>query len=118
MTDRIQAAVAELVDALRAELQTASPAVVSGPIALLSPVEFARRSSLGRSSIYLAIADQTIRSVRVRGRRLIPASELLRLGNAAPPAKSGTHVKKTAPTVENVGAAVSEVQANAPHSTD
>lgn len=78
--DRVAAAVAELAAALLAAAREA-PAEAA-PVELLSVAEFARRAGLGRSTAYLLVADATIRSVRVRGRRLIPASEIGRL--AAP----------------------------------
>ena len=81
--DRVHAAVRELADALLAAARESRPPVPSAPIELLSPAAFARRASLSRSSLYLALAKGDIRSLKVRGRRLIPASEISRLTDAA-----------------------------------
>ena len=88
MTDRLAAAMAELVAALRAEVATERASAPSSvPVELLSIAEFARRTGIGRSSAYLAVADGSIRSVRIRGRRLLPASEITRLAESAIPAQ-------------------------------
>ena len=86
---RVRAAVEELADALLAVArESAVPPRVAAPVELLSVAEFARRASLGRSSAYLGVADGSIRSVKVRGRRLVPASELARLADLAGPVAS------------------------------
>jgi hypothetical protein len=88
MSDRLACAVAELVAALREEVATeATPRPSSVPVELIAPAEFARRASLGRSSVYLALASGVIRSVRVGSRRLIAVSELARLADSAIPAQ-------------------------------
>jgi hypothetical protein len=86
---RVRAAVEELADALLAAVrETAAPARVAAPVELVSVAEFARRAGLGRSSAYLSVADGSVRSVKVRGRRLVPASELARLADLAGPVAS------------------------------
>jgi len=86
---RVRAAVEELADALLAVArESAAPPRVAAPVELVSVAEFARRASLGRSSAYLGVADGSIRSVKVRGRRLVPASELARLADLAGPVAS------------------------------
>jgi hypothetical protein len=81
---RVRAAVEELADALLAVArETAAPPRVAAPVELVSVAEFARRAGIGRSSAYLAVSDGTLRSVRLRGRRLVPASELARLADLA-----------------------------------
>jgi hypothetical protein len=55
----------------------------AAPVELVSVAEFARRAGIGRSSAYLGVADGSVRSVKVRGRRLVPASELARLAESA-----------------------------------
>jgi GNAT superfamily N-acetyltransferase len=82
--DRVRAAVAELADALLAVArESAAPRRDTAPVELLSVAEFARRAGIGRSSAYLAVADGSVRSVRLRGRRLLPASEITRLAESA-----------------------------------
>jgi len=88
MSDRLAAALAELVAAIRDEISSSMPAPADGPVELLSPKRFAELSGLGRSTVYLGIADGTIRSVKVRGRRLVASSELGRIAAAAAPAVS------------------------------
>lgn len=80
---RVRAAVAELAEALVALAAVShQPAA---PVELLSPAAFSRRASLSRSSTYLALASGDIHSIKFRGRRLIPASELGRLAESAVP---------------------------------
>jgi hypothetical protein len=89
MSDRLALIIEELVDALRAEVREelrASAPPREAPVELVSVAEFARRAGIGRSSAYLGVADGSLRSVRVRGRRLLPASELVRLAESATPA--------------------------------
>jgi excisionase family DNA binding protein len=82
--DRVRVAVAELAEALLAVArESAAPARDVSPVELISVAEFARRAGLGRSSAYLAVADGSLRTVKVRGRRLVPASELARLAESA-----------------------------------
>ena len=85
--DRVRAAVEELADALLAVAREPA-ARDTARVELISVAEFARRASLGRSSAYLGVADRSIRSVKVRGRRLVPASELARLADLAGPVES------------------------------
>jgi hypothetical protein len=83
VSDRLALALAELVDALRAEIAAESRPADAAPIELIGVGEFARRASLGRSSAYLGVADGSIRSIKIRGRRLVPASELARLAHSS-----------------------------------
>ena len=98
---RVRTALEELGAAL-IDLARERPATPVEPVELISPAEFARRASLGRSSTYLGITDGSIRSVRVRGRRLIPATELVRLVEEA-----GPH-RKAARAIVSPRAAVTE----------
>jgi excisionase family DNA binding protein len=72
---RLEAAVAELVDALRAEL--APPAPETSPERLLS-VDEARRAmgGIARSTLYDLIAHGKIRSLAIGRRRTIPESAI------------------------------------------
>ena len=81
---RLRAAVEELAAALLAVArESAAPTRDAAPVELVSVAEFARRAGIGRSSAYLAVGDGTLRSIRLRGRRLVPASELGRLAESA-----------------------------------
>lgn len=75
MSDRLAAAVAELVAALRDELTTDAPDP-DAPERLLSVTEAARALGIGRSLLYAQMADGRIRSVKVGGRRLVPSGAL------------------------------------------
>jgi hypothetical protein len=97
---RVRAAVAELAEALLA-LARPGTSTTTAPVELLSIAEFSRRAGLGRSSTYLAAGEGSIRTVKVRGRRLVPASELSRLAAEAGPAIT----KKAAPVIVSPGAA-------------
>lgn len=98
---RVRAAVEELVGAVIDLARSSQPTPAAGPVELLSPAAFARRASLSRSSTYLALASGAVRSVKVRGRRLIPISELTRLAAEAGP----VNTKKAAPAIVSPGAA-------------
>jgi hypothetical protein len=103
MTDRLAAAVTELVAALREDLaRLVQPATAPDSVDLLSPAAFARRSGLGRSTVYLAIADGSVRSIKVRGRRLLPSSELARLAAAAPGAVPRGNTKRPLRSMRSV----------------
>ena len=83
MSDRVQAAVAELVAALRAEM--AAPA--SAPPELLDVSEAARRAGIGRSLMYDLIGRGSVRSVKIGRLRRIPADAIAALAtNEAVPA--------------------------------
>jgi excisionase family DNA binding protein len=74
MTDRLAAAVAELVEALREELRSEAEAGPRAPDRLYSVDAAATALNLGRSRIYLEIGSGRLRSIRVGRRRLIPAA--------------------------------------------
>jgi len=76
MTDRLLAALAELVDAIREE---AAPAVLDAPDRLLSVGEAAAALRVGRTSIYSEISAGRLRSIRVGRRRLIPSAAIAEL---------------------------------------
>lgn len=83
MSERVQAAIAELAAALLAELRAElaeDRGVQDGPPALLS-IEVARRrlGGIGRSALYDVIGRGELRSVKVGRRRLIPADALAEL---------------------------------------
>jgi excisionase family DNA binding protein len=71
MTERLEAAVAELVAALREET---GPAALGAPDRLLSIGEARDALGIGRSLLFGEIGAGRLRSVRVGRRRLIPAS--------------------------------------------
>lgn len=80
MSDRIALAVAELVEALRAEFAAEVTAAVrravDEPERLLTVDEAAAVLGIGRSRLYDEIQSGRCRSVKVGRRRLIPASAL------------------------------------------
>jgi excisionase family DNA binding protein len=76
MTDRLAAAVTELIEALREELRMEAEAGPRAPDRLLSVDEVAATLGLGRSVIYGEIAAGRLRSFRVGRRRLISASAI------------------------------------------
>ena len=76
MTDRLAAALSELVEALREELRTEAEASPRAPDRLLDVEEAAATLGLGRTSVYVEIAAGRLRSLRVGRRRLIPAASI------------------------------------------
>jgi excisionase family DNA binding protein len=75
MSDRLALALAELVDALRAELADAQPDP-GGPDRLLSVAEAADMLGIGRSRLYDEITAARVRSVKVGRRRLVPSGAI------------------------------------------
>lgn len=74
MTARLDAAVAELVAALREEMAAAQ--AVPAPERLLDVDEAAAALGLGRSKVYEVIGRGDLKSVKVGRRRLIPAASI------------------------------------------
>ena len=74
MSDRLAAAVAELVAALRAEIDAAERP--TAPDRLLSIDEAAAMLGIGRSLAYQEIAAGRLRSLLVGRRRLVPAGAI------------------------------------------
>jgi excisionase family DNA binding protein len=72
MSDRLALAVAELVDALREEIEPAEPDRPL-PDRLLSIPEAATLLGVGRTLAYDLIGRGDLRSVKVGRRRLVPA---------------------------------------------
>jgi len=75
MSNRLDAAMVELVAALRAEV-AAQAIPVPGPPRLLSVEEAARTLGLARSNVYRFITDGSLKSVKVGARRLVPEAAL------------------------------------------
>jgi excisionase family DNA binding protein len=73
MNNRLEIALRELVDALRAELATDPNA---GPEHLLSIDEAAATLGIGRSTLYQELDAGRIRSLKVGRRRLVPSSAI------------------------------------------
>ncbi len=73
MTDRLAAALAELADALRAELR-AEMSPHEAPDRLLNIATAAAMLSLGRTAVYAELQAGRLRSVKVGRRRLVPAA--------------------------------------------
>jgi excisionase family DNA binding protein len=74
MSERLEAALAELVAALREEIATERPA--AAPERLLAVDEAAAALGIGRSKVYGEIAAGRLGSLRVGRRRLLPASAI------------------------------------------
>ena len=72
MTDRLAAALAELAEALRAEVR--AELATPPPERLLSVDEAAARLGVGRSMVYGELAAGRLRSVKIGRRRLVPTS--------------------------------------------
>jgi excisionase family DNA binding protein len=81
---RLEAAMAELIDALREEVR-AEAAVASGaPDRLLSIAEAAQALHVSRTRLYGELQSGRLRSIRVGRRRLVPASTIRERIEAAP----------------------------------
>jgi len=76
MSDRLRAAVMELVEALRDEVATERRPSEREPDRLLSIEQAARALGIGRTALYSEIGAGRIRSVKVGRRRLVPSSAI------------------------------------------
>jgi excisionase family DNA binding protein len=76
MSDRLEAALAELAAAIRDELRAELAERAGGPPELLSIPAAAERLSIGRTALYDAIGRGEVRSVKVGRRRLVPFEAL------------------------------------------
>jgi excisionase family DNA binding protein len=76
MSDRLRAAVMELVEALRDEIAAEARPSEREPDRLLSIEQAARALGIGRSALYSEISARRIRSVKVGRRRLVPSSAI------------------------------------------
>jgi len=79
VTARLESALAELADAIRAELRAELAAREAGPPDLLSVAQASRRLSIGRSALYDAIGRGDLRSIKIGRRRLVPSDALAEL---------------------------------------
>jgi excisionase family DNA binding protein len=59
------------------------------PVELLSVEEFARRAGVARSTLWGLVNRAEVGSVKIGGRRVIPASELDRIADAATRRRAG-----------------------------
>ena len=76
MSDRLRAAVMELVEALRDEIAAEARPSEREPDRLLSMEQAAQALGIGRTALYSEIGAGRIRSVKVGRRRLIPSSAI------------------------------------------
>ena len=76
---RLEAALAELADAIRDEVRAELATRPDGPPELLSIDRTSRRLGIGRTAVYDAIGRGDLRSIKVGRRRLIPADALAEL---------------------------------------
>ncbi len=74
--DRLAAALAELVEALRESVRAEADAAPRAPDRLLSIDEAAAMLRLGRSLVYSEIAAGRLHTIKVGRRRLIPAASI------------------------------------------
>lgn len=81
MTDRLALALAELAEAIRAEVR-AELASTAAPERLLSVDEAADALGLGRTIVYSEIQAGRLTSVKVGRRRLVPSSAVTDYINA------------------------------------
>lgn len=81
MTDRLEAAIAELVVALREEVaaETAASRPTNGAQALYSIKEAAGRLGVSRTAVYSELAAGRLRSLKIGRRRLIPSDAIAEL---------------------------------------
>jgi excisionase family DNA binding protein len=82
MSDRLEAALAELADALREELRAELAGHDGGPVQLLSIHEAARIAGVGRTTLYAELQAGRLPSVKIGRRRLIPADALAKVAAA------------------------------------
>jgi excisionase family DNA binding protein len=76
MSDRLALALAELVEAIRAEVRAEAAPV--GPERLLSVGEAAAMLGISRVSIYGEISAGRLQTIKVGRRRLVPAASIAR----------------------------------------
>jgi excisionase family DNA binding protein len=76
MSDRLRAAVMELVEALRDEIAVEARPSEREPDRLMSIEQAARALGIGRTALYSEIGAGRIRSVKVGRRRLVPSSAI------------------------------------------
>jgi excisionase family DNA binding protein len=76
---RLEAALAELAEAIRDEVRAELANRVDGPPEMLSIASASRRLAMGRTAVYDAIGRGDLRSLKVGRRRLIPADALAEL---------------------------------------
>jgi excisionase family DNA binding protein len=79
MTERLDAALAELADAIRDEVRAELADRIGGPPELLSIAAASKRMGIGRTATYDAIGRGQLRSIKVGRRRLIPSDALTEL---------------------------------------
>lgn len=76
MSDRLAAALVELVDAIRAEVRAELEADRTAPERLLSVDEARKMLGIGRSAFYAELMGGRVRSLTLGRRRLIPAAAI------------------------------------------
>lgn len=73
---RLEAALAELAEAIRAEVRAEAAPFPSAPDPLLSVADAARLLGIGRSRLYDEIGRGDLRSLKVGKRRLVPSGSI------------------------------------------
>jgi len=74
MSDRLDAALRELAEAIREQVRVEAAPIAGAPDRLLSVLEAATMLGLGRSALYGELQGGRLRSVKVGRRRLVPAA--------------------------------------------
>jgi excisionase family DNA binding protein len=87
---RLEAALAELADALRDEVRAELNERADGPPELLSIAQAARRLGIGRTATYDAIGRGELRSIRIGRRRLVAADALVEMTKRGTVPANGT----------------------------
>jgi excisionase family DNA binding protein len=80
---RLDAALAELADAIREEVRAELAEGADLPPELLSIDQAARRLGIGRTAAYGLMGRGELRSVKVGRRRLVPADALAAISNGS-----------------------------------
>ena len=73
---RLDAALAELAAAIREEVRGGTASDPNAPERLYSVADAAAQLSIGRTALYSQLQHGHIRSFRIGGRRLVPASAI------------------------------------------
>ncbi len=74
MSDRLEAALAELAAAIREEIRSEPAGIAGAPDRLLSIASAATVLGIGRTALYAELQAGRLRSVKVGRRRLVPSS--------------------------------------------
>jgi len=88
MSDRLEAALAELAAAIREEIRSEPAGIAGAPDRLLSIASAATVLGIGRTALYAELQAGRLRSVKVGRRRLVPSSAVAERMRTATPARA------------------------------